>query len=341
MPHPRQSRKRSRRDSRILTPEDHLSLDKIMETVRNYKGLTRKKEIRLISSLLSQIKPEIIAARGEDGAVIALGDKKLIFATDGIMEDLANENPRWAGYCSILVNVNDIIAMGGKPLVAANVISAIDDEQLSEIVAGMTEACKKFHVEIVGGHLHPQASKNDVSVTMLGICENNKPILSSTARAGEKIVVLTDCNGKFTPGIPYSWDCTSMKKPQELSSKINSILSGFAHFSSAKDISNPGILGTLAMLLEASRVGAVVSINDIPIPSDVDLLQWLTAYQGLGFIGTVPEKRIEKLFNEISGTDLSFSVIGHITDDLLFTVELGVEKRVLFDLSKEKITGLF
>ena len=34
-----------------------------------------------------------------------------------------NVNPYWAGYCSVLVNVNDIAAMGGKPLAMVNIMS--------------------------------------------------------------------------------------------------------------------------------------------------------------------------------------------------------------------------
>jgi len=36
----------------------------------------------------------------------------------GLMEG----DPRWAGYCSVLVNVNDIAAMGGVPMGMTNVI---------------------------------------------------------------------------------------------------------------------------------------------------------------------------------------------------------------------------
>ncbi len=316
-------------------------LDDIVTSIKNYRGLQRKADIGLLSDLIAKNGGDIIAAKGEDGAVLSINGCSIVFAADGIMEELADIEPEWAGYCSILVNVHDVLAMGGRPVAAVNVISAKDERTLKSIVQGMKCACEKFDVKMVGGHLHPKASHNSISVAMMGMVKSYKPVLSTTARRGDSVVVICDCRGEFTPGVPYSWDCTSNRTKKEIAETMDKIISALSSFTSAKDISNPGTIGTLAMLLESSKVGAEVSIDDIAVPSGTDLIQWLIAYQGFGFIGTAQQKAIKEISSALEGTGLSVSVIGKITKKRELRIKLGSSERVVFDFIKDRITGLF
>jgi len=324
-----------------LTDSDAILLKRIVSEVRSYRGIRRKSDIVALSSLIAGNSGRVIAAKGEDGAVLSMGGSKLVFAADGIMEDLVDRYPKWAGYCSVLVNVNDMLAMCAEPIAAVNVISAKDRKTLAKIVSGMNEACAKFDVQMVGGHLHPDASHNEVSVSMIGEAGSEGPLLSTTAKPGENIIVICDCKGGFTPGLPYSWDCTSDKSKKEMKAVMAKLLASLQNLSSGKDISNPGILGTLAMLLESSGTGADIDIAKIPIPKGVDLLQWLKAYQGLGFIGTIKESKIKVISAELKGSGMSFAVIGKVTKSKKLIIRLGGSERLLFDLASEKITGLF
>lgn len=316
-------------------------LDGIVSAVKNYRGLQRKADIGLLSDIIAKNGNGVIAARGEDGAVLSVDGCNIVFTADGVLEELADSNPEWAGYCSVLVNVHDVLAMGGRPVAAVNVISAKDERTISSIVKGIKCACEKFDVKMVGGHLHPRASHNSISVAMMGIVRSGTPVLSTTARRGDFVVVICDCRGQFTPGIPYSWDCTSSRTKKEIAETMDKVISALSNFTSAKDISNPGTIGTLAMLLEASKVGAEVSIDDISLPSGTNLIQWLTAYQGFGFIGTAQEKALKKISSALEGTGLSVSIIGKITKNREMRVKLGSAERVVFDFTKDRITGLF
>jgi hypothetical protein len=316
-------------------------LDEIVASVKNHRGLQRKADIGLLSDIIAKNGAGVIAAKGEDGAVLSIDGRNIVFAADGIMEELADSNPEWAGYCSVLVNVHDVLAMGGRPVAAVNVISAKDERTISSIVRGMKCACEKFDVKMVGGHLHPKASHNSISVAMMGMIRSGKPVLSTTARRGDSVIIICDCRGEFTPGIPYSWDCTSKRTKREIAEAMDKVILALSNFTAAKDISNPGTIGTLAMLLEASKVGAEVSVDDISLPSGTDLIQWLTAYQGFGFIGTAQEKALKKISSVLEGTGLSVSIIGKITKKRELRVKLGSAERVVFDFTKDSITGLF
>ena len=60
--------------------------------------------------------PPPAVANGDDCAAIPDGDGHLLFAIEGFVEDFVAQQPWFAGYCGVMVNVSDIYAMGGRPL---------------------------------------------------------------------------------------------------------------------------------------------------------------------------------------------------------------------------------
>ena len=319
-----------------------MDLEHIVREIRSYPGVTRK---RIISDVIKYFpipkEGNIITAFGEDAAVIEHGEDVLLLAADGIMEDLMNKNAFWAGYCSILVNVNDIAAMGGIPLGMVSVISMKKGEVLKEVLGGIREGINKFGVPMVGGHTHPDCDYKAVDVAVLGYTKKNEVILSSTAQQGDEIIFAMDLGGKFTPGIPYSWDSTSSKSPKTVQKQFM-VMNKLAHkrlLTSGKDISNPGLLGTLGMLLETSQMGGEIHLRKIPIPDDIDFIQWLKAYQGCGFVVTCKSKNSEKVVDLFREVGLSARVAGKVNSETKLIITDKKEQKILFDFSKDMITG--
>jgi putative methanogenesis marker protein 2 len=319
-----------------------MDLADIVAAIRNYPGVTRK---RIISDVVCHfpipVNGNIIAAMGEDAAVIEFGEEALLLAADGIMEDLMQKNPHWAGFCSVLVNVNDIAAMGGIPLGMVSIVSMKKGEVLSEVLKGISAGIKKFGVPMVGGHTHPDCDYNAIDVAILGHVKKDNVILSSTALEGDDIIFAMDIEGEFTPNIPYSWDSTSSRTSEFVQKQI-AVMNTMAQkklLTSAKDISNPGCLGTLGMLLETSGMGSAVEIMKIPIPEGVDLIQWLHAYQGCGFVATCKPDSSKEVLKLYQNVGLSASVVGQVKEGKQFLVTLGTESQVLFDFEKDVITG--
>lgn len=319
-----------------------MDLKKIAQEIRNYPGVTRK---RIIPDVVKHFPiPEesnVIAAMGEDAAVIEFGENALLLAADGIMEDLMSKNAFWAGYCSVLVNVNDIAAMGGIPLGMVSVISMRKGEVLSQVLEGIREGINKFGVPMVGGHTHPDCEYNAVDVAILGHVKKDRVILSSTAKEGDSIIFAMDIQGSFTSKIPYSWDSTSKKSPEAVQNqvKVMNTLAEKKLLTAAKDISNPGSLGTLGMLIETSRKGAEVDLSLIPKPDNVDFIQWLKAYQGCGFVATCSQENIKEINEIFESVGLSSACVGEIKGDNILRIVHGKESKILFDFSKDIITG--
>jgi putative methanogenesis marker protein 2 len=319
-----------------------MDLKKIAQEIRSYPGVTRK---RIIPDVVKHFpipkESKVVAAIGEDAAVIEFGEDALLLAADGIMEDLMDKNAFWAGYCSVLVNVNDIAAMGGIPLGMVSVISMRKGEVLSSVLEGIKEGINKFGVPMVGGHTHPDCEYNAVDVAILGHMKKDVVILSCTAKEGDIIIFTMDIQGSFTPKIPYSWDSTSKKGPEFVQNQVKAmnILAEKKLLTAAKDISNPGCLGTLGMLLETSIKGAEVDLGPIPSPEDVDFIQWLKAYQGCGFVVTCKQENAKEIIDIFKDVGLSSACVGEITDDNILKIFHGKDSEILFDFSKDIITG--
>ena len=191
---------------------------------------------------------EVIIDIGDDASAIDIGNNQaILIAADGIWGQIMNVNPYWAGYCAVLVNVNDIAAMGAKPLAMVNIMSIYHEDIYEDLLRGIKDGCLKFNVPMVGGHLHPDADVDSVGVAIVGIAKKDKLITSFDAKVGEKVIVAIDLDGKPHEMFALNWDTTYDKDAKLVQDQIKAVqyLAENDLVKAGKDISNPGILGTL------------------------------------------------------------------------------------------------
>lgn len=319
-----------------------MDLNGLVESLRNFPGVTRKKSISsVINFFPKQAYSKVIASYGEDAAVVEQDDKWLLLAADGIMPSLMRANPFFAGYYAVLVNIHDISAMGGVPIAMLDILSVKDNRICSQVMKGMEAAVKKYGVPIVGGHTHPDCDYDAIDVAIIGVTEKGQAIFSHTAQVGDDVIVGMDLDGFYPEALPFAWDTTSKKDSPILRRQMmimNKILrKGLIR--SGKDISNPGTLGTLGMLLETSGKGADINIDPIPRPQDVDLAQWLKSYQGCGYVITCDPTHSKEIIDMYTSVGVTAAVIGKVTEERKLIVRKGDESAVMFDFDKEIITG--
>ncbi len=318
-------------------------LREVHAAVRGFPGVTRKNAISGVTGMFPTAGfPHIYAAEGEDAAAIDFGDDYLLFAADGIMESLIRASPYYAGYFAVLVNVNDIAAMGGRPLGMTDVLSVHDPAVRDAILKGMKEGVRQFGVPLVGGHTHPDARYDALDVSVTGRVPKDAVLLSSTATPGDDIVFVSDLVGKFPDEIPFAFISTEGKPDETVRLQLEIVAEiAEAHLAhSCKDISNPGNLGTLGMMLECSGVGATVDITRIPAPDGVELSRWVLAYQGSGFVFACPPSNSERIIGMFSEAGCTGAVVGKVEEGDEYRITDGQETMVLFDFSKEAITGI-
>ncbi|UCH89428.1 MAG: methanogenesis marker 2 protein [Thermoplasmata archaeon] len=325
-----------------------MNLEIFRTELRNYPGITRKNLIHHVIDFFPTIPiPEnsgkVIADWGEDAAVLDLSESQLLlFAADGIMKKLMDTDPFWAGYCAVLVNIHDIISMGGLPVAMVNILSISDKNTADAVLKGVNSAVEKFQVPVVGGHTHPDDEADAIAVAIIGIVERDKVIYSHTAKPGEDIIAAMDLDGKTHPKVEFSWDTTRHKSSEQIWRQFNGIrsLAQKNLVNAGKDISNPGLIGTLGMLTESSGVGAIVDLSTIQCPPDLELLHWLKMYQGMGFIVSVKPENSDAVIQTFIEAGLSASRIGTITTDRKLILQDGKESIEVFDFNVDSITGL-
>jgi len=328
--------------------EKSCSTETVAKAVREYEGVKRKHAIGEMVNALKIDAPHVIAAFGEDAAVIEHNGEALLLAADGIWSRLMEADPYWAGYCSVLVNIHDIAAMGGRPIAMVDVFSIPKDTSIQEmVVKGMHDASLQFGVPIVGGHLHPDTPYSVIDVAILGYARLDSVIYSHTAETGDQVVAAIDLNGRVHPSCMLNWDSVTMKSAAVVRAQIAMLEQiGKDHLVTAgKDISNPGIIGTLGMLLEVSGKGAQIDLGLIPRPdlvaNNITFDLWVRMYPGMGFVLTAKERNVPELVKRFASVGMVAKAIGTVDTSKELRICYQGDETQVFDFLQNGIMHLF
>lgn len=322
-----------------------MELSHLVESIKNFEGVTRKKPIRSITSILQgayNVTGKTMLGFGDDASAIDIGDDKvLLLAADGMWGKLMEADPYWAGYCSVLVNVNDIAAMGGEPLGMVNILSIANRKIGNEIMRGIRDGAEKFGVPMVGGHVHPDTPYDVLDVSIAGITTKKALITSFDAQVGDKVIVAIDLDGSQHPKFALNWDTTTHKDKELVQAQVKAMnrIAKKNLVNSGKDISNPGILGSLGMLLESSQVGAMVGLEKIPRNESVNWEDWLKLYPGSGFVLTAPSSKVDECIEILEEVNLTSQVVGEVINDKKLILYYQDQEEIVFDQSIDLIMG--
>ncbi|MFC8044905.1 MSMEG_0567/sll0787 family protein [Nocardia sp. NPDC057353] len=216
--------------------------------------------------------------RGDDGAPVPGSD--LIAACDAILPSMVERDPEWAGWCAVLVNLNDLAAMGAEPVGLLDAVGAPTRATLTRVMSGLAAAAQAWDVPVLGGHTQlgvPAA----LAVTALG--RTPTPVRGGGGRPGHELRLTADTAGRWRPGYHgRQWDSTSHRSGNELRALHRVV--AWAAPAAAKDVSMAGIAGTTGMLAEASGVGAELDVARVPRPQDAALGAWLTCFPGFAML---------------------------------------------------------
>jgi putative N-acetyltransferase (TIGR04045 family) len=235
---------------------------------------------RELGGLLAGLMPGGAGFVGDDGAPVPGSD--LIAACDAILPSMVERDPEWAGWCAVLVNLNDLAAMGATPVGLLDALGARDRSFASRVLAGLRRASEAYAVPVLGGHTQlgvPAA----LSVTALG--QAARPVPGGGGRPGQRIRLTADLGGGWRPGYAgRQWDSTSGRRTPELRAMLAAV--GTAQPAAAKDVSMAGLAGTLGMLAEASGCAAVLDVAAVPRPAEASVGDWLTCFPGFAMVTT-------------------------------------------------------
>lgn len=141
---------------------------------------------------------------GDDAAVLSFGNKKTLVSTDLLLEgihfDLSYTPLKHLGYKAIQVNLSDIYAMNGNAsqvTVSIGISSKFPLEAVEELYQGITIACEKYGVDLVGGDTSSSKQGLVISVTSIGSVDEADICYRDGAQEGDLICVSGDLGGAY------------------------------------------------------------------------------------------------------------------------------------------------
>lgn len=294
-----------------------MNLHALVERLRDSRGFRHKMDIAgVVASLASRLPNGTrdlaqAVAVGDDCAAIADGDGYLLFAIEGLVSDFVETMPWFAGYSSVMVNVSDVYAMGGRPLAVVDALWSDGLESAQQILAGIAAASSAYGVPVVGGHSNTRSADPQLAVSILG---RARALLSSfNARPGDRLVMAVDLRGRFEEPYPF-WNASVGAPSGRLRDDLELLpqLAESGLCDAAKDISMAGVLGTSLMLLECSGVGARIDVDAIPHPDGVDFERWLSAFPSYGFLLSVRSENVDEVLARFAQRGLACAMIGNV-----------------------------
>jgi len=311
----------------------------IASRLRQSVGILHKQDIQVTAKGLGESwnRPDILL--GDDCAAIPDCDGYLLLAAEGMLPQLIETDPWFAGWCSVMVNVSDIYSMGGEPIAIVDTLWSQSTASISQLLAGMKAAASAYQVPIVGGHTNCRSSYDALSVAILGRAQ--KLLTSFDARPHDRLLAVVNMNGQFHPDYPF-WNAATKAEPaklrQHLSIMPDLAISGLCD--TAKDISMGGIIGTLLMLMETSNCGAVLDLDQIPKPQDISLEGWLTSFPSYGFLLSVRPENVEAVQAMFQVQDLVCAAIGEVQADQQIILRSQDQSVLFWDFTQQPLTGL-
>jgi selenophosphate synthetase-related protein len=314
-----------------------MDLREFCEGLREFGPLVRKRGLYRFEREFSSVSDFGMTELGigDDAGALRHGEGYLLLAADGMMPGYVRDAPYHAGKSSILVNVNDIYAMGGRPMAVVDVLAGGDKDFLSEVVRGLREGAERFRVPIVGGHYHPEGEPS-LSVGILG--EAGCLLRGDGAKPGEVLVTAYALSGRPGPRAARSFDAFSDKPSEELICRREVLceISERCLASSCRDISNGGIIGALLALSDNSNVCLEVDVEAVPRAGGIELWDWLVTFPSYGFVLSLPEDNTEEVIRMFSEVGAQASVIGKVAAGQAVRLNYGNDNQVI---SREILWG--
>lgn len=240
---------------------------------------------------------------GDDAAVLSWqADQKLVVCTDLISDEtdfhLADVTPQQIGRKALAINLSDIAAMACEPVGALLTLLLPAGHASLDLAKGIYEGAaqlgQSYGCPILGGDTNSWPGKVAVSVTVLGRCPFDKPLLRKGAQPGDVIYVTGTLGGSILGShIDFQPRIREAIRLREI-----------CGLTAGMDISD-GISIDLPRLCERSGVGGEIDARLLPISDAAKQMSqstgkpawWHALNDGEDFelLFTVPAAEVERL----------------------------------------------
>ena len=141
---------------------------------------------------------------GDDAAVLDFKNKKVVLTTDLLVEgvhfDLSYAPLKHLGYKAVMVNLSDVYAMNAlatQITVSIALSNRFSLEAIEELYAGIELAAKNYNVDIVGGDTTSSVTGLIISISAIGIANEQDIVYRNGAKSNDLLVVTGDLGGAY------------------------------------------------------------------------------------------------------------------------------------------------
>jgi hypothetical protein len=320
------------------------ALNELAAHLRAYPPLRAKGDIKLVNEVFGG--GSWVHGPGDDGAVVDMGSGGALDADSGrhvvacgeaLLPAFVANDPYGAGIAAVLTNVNDLAAMGATPLGIVDTVVGTAD-LAREALRGMKDACGWYDVALIGGHL--TLHDGSPALSAFGVGRAAAVLSATNVTAGQSLIVAANTNGTMRKDFPFFPSFAERGNEMAADVRLLATVAASGACVAAKDISMAGLVGSLAMLLEWSRLGVTVNLDDIPRPSTVSMRNWLTCFPAYGFLLCSPPGREDECMGAFHARGLDAAVVGQIDESGVLALRSAGQLAAVLDLGVEGVTGL-
>lgn len=289
-----------------------MDITQIASAMRSHPSITSKLSIGDAVGEL-KIGQDHLGHPGDDAAFLERKDGGFnLLAGEGFIPEFVNDDPWFAGWCGIMVNVSDIAAMGGRAVGVIDQIWSPNVDVAKPLLKGMRDAADAYGISILGGHTNFNARELNMAVSIFGLA--NALITSFDAQPGDVLIAAIDHRGRYRNFDNFF--AADQKKQTDLRADLELLPqlaeAGLVH--AGKDISQGGIIGTALMLAECSGVGIDIDLGGVLPPHDIGTVRWMRSFPSFGFLLSVSPSQVDKVRARFVDRDISAQVIGSVNE---------------------------
>ena len=238
--------------------------------------------MQVLSKLPMVDHPDLLvgSSTGDDAAVYRLDDKTALVVTVDFFTPITDD-PYEFGSVAAANSLSDVYAMGGRPLVALNVVGFPADlavEMLGDVLRGGHDKAAEANCLIVGGHTVDD-SEPKYGLSVVGLVEPGKQVSNAGAKPGDVLVltkpigtgiVTTACKAGVAP--PGSVE-TAVETMATLNRAASEAMIEVG-VNACTDVTGFGLMGHLTGMMRASGVSGSITRSQVPVlPGAIELLE--------------------------------------------------------------------
>jgi hypothetical protein len=307
-------------------------LQQLADAIRAAPGLQGKRDVRLIERLGAGID-------GDDAALVPHGGELLVICGEAMSPPFVQADPFGAGAATVVTNASDVRAMGGRPLALVDMLVSPDAAHAEQVLDGIAWAAGLLGVPVVGGHLtlgHPAA----LSASCTGV--TRRPLRASAAAPGDVLLAAFALDGRYMSDTQPFFTALHDRPPERLRDDGEALVevaeAGLCH--AARDVSMPGVGGSLLQMLETAGCGATLDVGALPCPPAAELERWLLTFPSFGFLLAVRPENVAGACEPFLRRGLACAPCGRFDDTATLRLVDGPAEVTVWDLTATPLTGL-